>query len=145
MSRPIKTSRRGRKWPAVNPKDGRKLEISFSQHRLEWIHGQGLGAMEEMARVVTWVLAYPKKIYEGILRDEDEDRSSDSEGWLCYSASPKATYHWKSGQQIERPGRVLLVFVNSDLVAYTWRWEPEDAENPGTPADRENRFRREAL
>jgi hypothetical protein len=98
-----------------------------------------------MAYVVTWVLANPRRIYEGIRQERDDDGYSDSDGWLCYSASPEATYDYETGRRLEKHERVLLVFVNKDLAVYNWRWEKEDVGNPGTPADLGDRFVREAL
>jgi len=42
-------------------------------------------------------------------------------------------------------GQIYLVFVNDEGIAYNWRWEEADPENPRLPVDHENRFRKPVL
>lgn len=143
MSEP-KTSLRGVRWPAINPADGTKFSVLVSQGRIRWIIKLGVRAIRELEYVVTWVLTNPKHVYEGLMREGDEDRYSDSEDWRCYSAAPSFGFD-DEGNRIPIKGEVMLVFVNKDLTAYNWRWEDEDPSSPGTPLDLEGRFKREVL
>ena len=76
---------------------------------------------------------------------DDHDRRSDSDGWFCYSAAPGIRYDFRTGERIATRNRVLLVFVNKEMVAYNWRWEEQDPHRPGAPVGWEDRFVKEAL
>jgi hypothetical protein len=39
------------------------------------------------------------------------------------------------------PGRVFLVFVNDEGIAYNWRWEIADPENVNLPREYATRFK----
>jgi hypothetical protein len=43
------------------------------------------------------------------------------------------------------PGQVYLVFLNDEKVAYNWRWEKADPDQPGLPMDHEDRFKQRLL
>lgn len=100
----------------------------------------GPGAIYEIAESVPAVLSRPRLIYEGIKRDADDDQAGECPGWLCYVGLPPCRYDLRTGSQRTYQGRVMLVFVNDEKVVYTHRWEEEDSENKGFPADLENRF-----
>lgn len=140
-----KTSLRGRKWPAIDPRDGKRFEVLIPHHRIQWAHRCGIGAIYEMAEIVPSVLLEPQRIFEGLRIDDDEDRVSESDGWLGYSASRPHGFHYETGEQIKKHERVLLVFVNKDLTAYNWRWEAEDPDEPGAPTGWRKRFKRKVL
>ena len=80
---------------------------------------------------------------EGLRQDEDEDRKGV--GWRCYCGIPEHAY-LRDGTAI-RPyvGQVYLVFVNDERVAYNWRWEKADPENPRFPINHPARFRSQVL
>lgn len=145
MQEPKTGLRRGKFFPAVGPTGASDLQVLVPNHRLRFVVKQGIGAIYETAKIVPLVLARPTMIYEGIRYDEDDERFSGNDGWLCYSAAPGRSFHYGTGNPIQRRGEVLLVFVNSDRVAYNWRWEDEDPEKPGTPLEVEGRFARELL
>lgn len=97
----------------------------------------------EAAQVLPEVLASPCTVWEGLRSDEDED--SYGNGWLCYCGQPSCRYD-PNGQWLPpRPGRVFLVFLNSELVAYNWRWEECDPRDAKSPKNCEARFRRKLL
>ena len=41
--------------------------------------------------------------------------------------------------------KVYLVFVNDEGVAYNWRWEKADADDPKLPNGYQTRFKKRAL
>lgn len=129
---------------AINPADGKLVDVLIPAHRLQWAARMGKGAVLELDRCVREVLARPGAVFEGVRRDEDDDRGQ-TEGWLCYVGAPDVRYDLRSGVQRPRKDRVLLVFVNSERTVYTWRWEEEDATRPGLPADLEGRFKAQRL
>ena len=138
-------TRRGKPFPAIDPRDGTEFKVLMPNHRCRWAHRNGIGAIKEAGYIVAWVLLHPAKIYVGIRRDEDEDNRGACDGWLCYSAAPPTRYNYETGKLIDVVDRVLLVFVNKEFSVYNWRWEEEDSENPGTPMDGGDRFDREAF
>jgi hypothetical protein len=40
---------------------------------------------------------------------------------------------------------VYLVFVNDEGVAYNWRWEKAEPEQPDLPVDHQTRFKKRLL
>lgn len=60
-----------------------------------------------------------------------------------------AGYRTEASQDGERRpprrGQIYRVFNNEDRVAYNWRWEKADADQPGLPRDYEKRFKRRLL
>lgn len=138
------TSRRGVRWPAVNPKDGKPCEVLISQRRIRWLRQNGIRAIREAEYIVSRILTNPTMIYEGLRRDDDEDRTSNSDGWICYCAAPKFGFD-DLGHEMEVRGEVMMVFVNKEFTAYNWRWEDENPDRPGTPLDHKDRFTREVM
>ena len=89
------------------------------------------------------ILEKPTAIFEGLRREEDEDPRGI--GWLCYCGLPACDYD-KKGQPIKPPeNKVFLIFVNTDKMAYNWRWEVCDGEDPALPDDYANRFKRKLI
>ncbi|GMU24541.1 MAG: hypothetical protein AMXMBFR13_46150 [Phycisphaerae bacterium] len=43
------------------------------------------------------------------------------------------------------PRQVFLVFVNDEQIAYNWRWERSDPEEPTLPVDHQSRFKKRLL
>ena len=121
------------------------MEVLIPKRLIERAKRLGKGGIFELAQLVTWVLLNPRKIYEGLRRDDDDD-PGETDGWLCYSAAPEFAFDYETGERCSRPNRVLLVFVNKERVAYHWRWELEAPEQPGVPADcNEERFVKEKM
>ncbi len=43
------------------------------------------------------------------------------------------------------PAQVYLVFINDDGVAYNWRWDRADPDEPSLPVGYQTRFRKRLL
>ncbi len=125
--------------PAVNPKDGSPWDLYISLEKLQYITKRGMAHAKELAFVVPKVLLAPKAIFVGV-RDELEDN------WLCYVGRPAHSYRGRKGDPCPPwPGEVYLVFVTSDHVIYTFRWEKAAEDNPDLPENYSMRFRERAL
>ncbi len=85
------------------------------------------------------ILQRPTAIFQGLRRDEDEDRTGA--GWRCYSGRPDKAFAADGTERRPYPGQVFLVFVNDEGVAYNWRWEKADPDNPDLPVDHAIRFK----
>ncbi len=136
-------TRRGKKYKAIGP-DGKPIEVLIPQRLIRWAWRKGDGAIIELDRASAEVLARPSGVFEGILRDADDD-SGHTDGWLCLCGSPDERYNYESGRKIDRGQRVYMVLVNKEHVVYSVRWEEEDPLNPGLPSDLDNRFRRPCI
>ena len=120
---------------AIDPRDGAQFEVYVSPARMEAVAKRGMHAVLELTEVVTKGLTRPVRIYEGIRHDSDSDTHSEADDWLCYVAKPDKDYRTPGSEMPSPPreGRLFLVFVNSDRVAYTWRWELASQEEPDEP------------
>ncbi len=129
---------------AVNP-DDRKLtaEVQISFERMQTVGKRSMGQAKECALIVPMILQEPTAIFEGLTQDSDEDRRGY--GWRCYCGIPVASYHADGSVGRPYPGQVYLVFVNEDWVAYNWRWEKSDPDDPGLPIGHKARFRKKLL
>jgi hypothetical protein len=78
-----------------------------------------------------------------VSRWHDEDRGGY--GWRCYCGVPEQSFRSDGSPGRPYPGQVYLVFVNDEGVAYNWRWEKADPDQPSLPMDHENRFKRRLL
>jgi hypothetical protein len=102
-----------------------------------------MGHAKECAFTVPRILQGPTAIFEGLRRDEDEDRWGY--GWRCYCGVPEQSFRRDGTPAPPYPGQVYLVFVNDEKVAYNWRWEKADPDNPRLPIDHETRFKQRLL
>lgn len=66
-------------------------------------------------------------------------------GWRCYCGIPEFAYHSDGTERRPYPGQVYLVFVNDEGVAYNWRWEKADPDDPNLPQNFETRFKTRLL
>ncbi len=99
----------------------------------------GLGHAQECGKIVPAILQRPTAIFEGLRRDEDEDRWGF--GWRCYCGLPEHSYRSDGAAGRPYPGQVYLVFVNDEQVAYNWRWEKADPDDLTLPLDHALRFK----
>ena len=130
---------------AVNPTDGSMFTVKISCKRMQIVARRGAGHIHEMAYVLPEVLTKPKAIFAGLRRDEDEPKTDDDYGCLCYVGKPSRAF-MSNGQQIEPwHDQVFLVFVNDKNVVYNWRWEKADTVNLDMPREYNKRFRKKAL
>ncbi len=109
---------------AVNPVDGKTCEVQISYQRLHAVAARTKGQLMEAANIVPHVLQHPTAIFEGLRREEDEDRWGC--GWRCYCGLPLCSYRADGSEAEAYKRQVYLVFVNDQGVAYNWRWEKAD-------------------
>lgn len=128
---------------AVDPLTGKSIGVQISHSRLMNVARRSMGQANEAAFIVPQTLQKPTAIFEGLRRDEDDDRRGV--GWRCYCGSPSRSYRTDGSERPRWPGSVYLVFVNRDGIAYNWRWEKEDASCPGLPAGHGMRFKKRLL
>ena len=129
---------------AVEPKDGTlTCEVLISFDRLQTVARRGLGHAKECGLIVPEILQKPTAIFEGLRRDEDEDRWGY--GWRCYCGVPQHSYRADGTEARPYADQVYLVFVNDERVAYNWRWERADENDRRLPVDYEARFNRRLL
>ena len=110
----------------------------------------GLGRRENKADIYTAAytlpetLENPDAVFEGLRFDDDEPRSCNSPGWLCYAKHPARRYK-NDGSAFETPkNQIFLVFVTVDKMVYNWAWDDADenalVHGEYMPDDYENRF-----
>lgn len=128
---------------AVNPEDGKTCEVLISHDRMQAVGRRSMGQAKECAFIVPMILQKPTAIFEGLRLDEDEDRYGY--GWRCYCGIPEQAFRIDGSSACPFPGQIYLVFVNDEGVAYNWRWEEADSDDPRLPVDHENRFRNRVL
>lgn len=125
---------------AIDPETGEPFEVLISSERLKEVGRRSQGQIKEAAYVLPQVLQGDGPVFEGLCRDEDEDRRGV--GWRCYCLQPDSSYTQDGIKKAPRLGQVFLVFLNEDRVAYNWRWETAAADDPNLPADHEGRLKR---
>lgn len=129
---------------AIEPKDGTLSgEVQISFHRMQTVGRRSMGQAKECGLIAPKIPAQPTAIFEGLRRDEDEDRRGY--GWRCYCGVPEQSYRADGTAGPPYPGQVYLVFVNEEQVAYNRRWEKADPAAPHLPMDHENRFKQRLL
>ncbi len=128
---------------AVNPADGLNQTVQISYQRIQTLGRRSMGHTKECAFIVPIILQKPSAIFEGLRRDEDDDRWGC--GWRCYCGVPDRAYTADGTQRPPYRGQVYLVFINDQQVAYNWRWERADPDDPRLPVDHEKRFKRKLL
>jgi hypothetical protein len=142
-AKPIQTRRKFLKVAAIDSGTGRTFDVLVSYDRLHWVKNRGLGAIKEAGFNVPFVLQHPKGVFEGLCREQDEDRPGY--GWWCYCAVPPHDYAENGDEKLPRPNRIFLVFVNTDHIAYNWRWEKVDPDDDRFPIGFQTRFRRQVI
>jgi len=76
---------------AIEPKDGTlSLEVQISFERMQAVGRRGLGHAKESGLILPMILQKPTAIFEGLRRDEDEDKRGY--GWRCYCGRPEHSY-----------------------------------------------------
>jgi hypothetical protein len=127
---------------AWDPITGGEMDVYISQERLLAIGKRSRGQILETAELVPQALQCRGPVFEGLYTEADEDKDKRGVGWRCYCSLPDRSYTRDGDRCPPRRGQVYLVFVNEDRVAYNWRWEPADPDNPDLPRDHEKRFNR---
>ena len=143
MAEPGGTRREPILLDAIDPVSGKTCKVQIRQERLLAVARRSLGQAKECGYIVPAILQHPTAIFEGLRSDEDEDRRGV--GWRCYCGVPPTAYRADGTERPPWPQQVFLVFVNEERVAYNWRWEPADAEDPKLPFNHAERFKRKVL
>lgn len=123
--------------------DGQRT-VFVSHTRLLAIAKRGAGQVLEARDLVPDALNNPTAVFEGLRWDEDEPKDGTA-GWRCYSTTPDFSYSADGERRGPYPQKVFIVFVNDQGVAYNWRWERADPDNPGSPRSSETRFKRRLM
>src|SRR5437899_8175899 len=123
----------------------RKLtaQVQISYDRMQTVGRRSLGHAKECGYIVPAILQRPTAIFEGLRRDEDED--SRGVGWRCYCGVPDHSYRRDGTEAAPYANQVYLVFINDEGVAYNWRWEKADLDQPNLPVDYQTRFKKQLL
>lgn len=128
---------------AVNPADGKACTVQISYERMQTVARRSLGHASECGYIVPAILQKPTAIFEGLRLDADEDRRGV--GWRCYCGVPAHSYRADGTAAPAYPNQVFLVFVNQERIAYNWRWEKADPDQPDLPLGYAERFKQRLL
>ncbi len=86
------TRRKALAVEAVNPQDGKPMVVMFDQRKLLACRDRSQGQLKEAAYTVPMILQHPKAIFGGLLREADEPKRPQEEGWLCYCGVPETAF-----------------------------------------------------
>jgi len=129
---------------ALEPRDGTlSAEVLVSYDPTQAVARRSLGHARECGLIVPAVLQKPAAIFEGLRSDEDEDPRGY--GWRCYCGLPEKSYRADGAAAPPYRGQVYLVFIDDEGVAYNWRWERADHDNPTVPLNHATRFKQRLL
>jgi hypothetical protein len=128
---------------ALDPVDKSACEVFVSYDRMQAVGRRSLGHAKECGYIVPAILQHPTAVFEGLRRDEDEDRGGA--GWRCYCGIPAHGYGIDGAARRPYAGQVYLVFVNDEGIVYNWRWEKADPHDLLLPVDHQTRFKRRLL
>ena len=145
MSMPDKSQSRrdGLTIAAINPVDGKQCSVLMLHSRLQLVAKLGMGHVKEAGYIVPTILQSPAAVFEGLRREEDDDKWG--EGWRCYCGIPKCAYREDGSERTPYPGQVFLVFVTSGGEVYNWRWERGDQVDARLPEKHDERFTRRLI
>ncbi len=125
---------------AQSPNGDSTWDVYISYERLGFIARQSKGAVMEAAHIVPEILARPSAIFEGLRRDEDEDKYGN--GAMCYCGIPTVAYDKNGSPTQPWHDEVFMVFLNAECVAYNWYWHQCDCDLNNYPDGHVERFRR---
>jgi len=129
---------------AAEPSDSsRTCEVQISFERIQTVARRSMGHAKECGVILPYILQNPTAVFEGLRWDEDEDLRGY--GWRCYCGVPKVAFHTDGAKHKPYPDQVYLVFVNDEGVAYNWRWEKADPDDPNLPIEHKERFKQRLL
>lgn len=128
---------------AKDPEEEGTCEVQISYERMQVVGRRSMGHAKECGYIVPAILQEPTAVFEGLRQDEDEDPRGV--GWRCYCGIPEHCYRADGSKGKPYPGKVYLVFVNDEGVAYNWRWELADPDDPELPNNHETRFKKRLL
>jgi hypothetical protein len=127
---------------AFEPSTNGVCKVQISYRRMQAVAKRGIVQASECAFIVPAILLHPEAVFEGIRRDEDEDKHEGGAGWQCYCGIPASSYRTDGSAAPPYADEVYLVFINSERIAYNWRWEKCDPDDPRLPKEYAERFKR---
>lgn len=127
----------------IDPVEGSTAEVLISYDRMQTVGRRSMAHAKECGYIVPMILQHPTAVFEGLREEQDEDRRGV--GWRCYCGIPEHAFHSDGTERPVYPGQVYLVFVNEERVAYNWRWEKADPDDPKLPQNHASRFRMRLL
>ena len=128
---------------AVDPESGGFCKIQVSYDRMNTVARRSMGQAKECAYILPAILQRPTAIFQGLKSEGDEDRRGV--GWRCYCGIPQVAYRTDGSERSVWPDQVFLVFVNEENIAYNWRWERADQDDPRLPVDYLERFKQRLI
>src|SRR4051812_39976547 len=76
---------------AIEPRDGTlSCEVQISFERMQSVGRRSIGHAKECGYIMPAILRKPSAVFEGLRRDEDEDRRGY--GWRCYCGVPEQSF-----------------------------------------------------
>ena len=128
---------------ALDPETGGKASVQVSFDRMQAVGRRSMAHAKECGIIVPMILQHPTAVFEGLREEDDEDPRGV--GWRCYCGIPASAYHSDGTERSPYPGQIYLVFVNDEEVAYNWRWEKADEDDPQLPQNYNQRFNKRLL
>jgi hypothetical protein len=124
-------------FDALDP-SGVTYKVLIREKRLLALAKLGPAALLEARHLLPQALQAPTVIFQGLRWEGDEDK--DRPGWRCYVSKLKFMYDKRGDVVASDPTEVFLVFVNDQMIAYNWRWEAADQDDPEIPINSGSRF-----
>jgi hypothetical protein len=143
MGRTERTRRDYLALKSLDPIKGGTCGVWISYERMQTVAKRSLGHASECAFLLPDILQRPSAVFEGLRWDEDEDPSGY--GWRCYCGIPSRAYRTDGAERPVWAGEVFLVFVNDEGIAYNWRWEKADEDEPDLPRRFKTRFKKRLI
>jgi hypothetical protein len=115
------------------PESGDECEFKISTQRILWIHKNGPSDKFYNLRNVPFAINHPDLIFKGLQRDGHESS-------FCYVSRPVRRFISDIENVPVEEGWVFLVFFNSRLEIFDWRFE-KAGQNSRFPENHVERFR----
>ena len=123
-----------------------KTSHTFKVIKSQLLHWAKLGEwwLNDVQISAAEVLQNPGAIYEGLRKEEDENRGPNGNGWWCYAGIPSTRFlPYGAGVRKPHDREVLLVFVSEEDVVYSIRWEPVENHVAWIRGVHPSRFKRQ--
>jgi len=119
----------GLRFQAFHPAD-KPFPVAVTRKKLLFWAKLGAWRLEEVKVTVSEVLEHPHAIFQGLRKEEDENKGPDGAGWWCFVGVP-STRFIKHGSGARKPNarEIFPVFVTDEDVVYNARWEEVENEN----------------
>ena len=117
--------------------------VRVTRQKLHHWASLGEWRLRELEVSVSEVLEQPAVIFEGLRKEEDDNKGPDGAGWWCYAGIPSTRFvDYGGGARKPAENEVLLVFVTDREVAYNIRWEKVEFNQEWLRAEHPERFQR---